>query len=194
MTVPATEREDGAVVELPWVPYGPGFEIPLYFVYSGSGPFDWQLLAVVKDGRPRCFYFECRSPDEQPVTPEALHSFPLGRLLDEGTLMASRPEDEVPRRAQAWANPAEVREARAIVLAHHRRRPGPAQRRALTDEFLAEVAEVYRQHVSTGTPSKAVAEHFQYSQESARRVVREARRRGFLGPARRGRVGEHPNS
>jgi len=186
-----TERQDGVVVELPWIPYGPGFEIPLYFVYSGSGPFDWQFLAVVVEGRPRCVYFECRArEDGDPIAAAEFHGFPLGRMLEEGTLMASRPEAEVPRRAEAWTNVEEVRAARASVRAHHRRRPGRQQRRVLTDEFLAQVAEVYRQNTSTTQPSKAVAEHFKYTPSSARRLVREARLRGLLGPARPGRAGE----
>jgi hypothetical protein len=189
-----TERQDGVVVDLPWVPYGPGFEIPLYFVHSGSGPFDWQLLAVVVEGRPQCVYFECRArADGQPFTPAELHRFPLGRILEEGTLMASRREGELPRRAEAWANVDEVRAARAAVRAHHRRRPGRHQRQVLTDGYLARVAKVYRDHIATRQPSKAVAEQFKYTPSSARRVVREARLRGLLGPARSSRAGEFPD-
>jgi hypothetical protein len=159
----------------------------LYFTHNGTGPFDWELAAVVKDGRARCIGFAC----EGDVTPDNLHSFPLGRHLEEATLMASRPEDEVPRKLKAWSSPEEVRAARVAVAEQHHKRQETRQR--LTDDFFAEVAEVYRNHVSTGKPSKAVAEHFNYGQASARRVVREARLRGVLGPARPGRAGELPD-
>jgi hypothetical protein len=106
--------------------------------------------------------------------------------------MASRPVDETPHAYKLWTDLAEVRRARAAVAAQHRKRPDGHRRQALTDEFLAEVSDIYRQHVATGKPSKAVAEHFHYTNASARRVVREARLRGLLGPARPGRGGEQP--
>jgi hypothetical protein len=147
-------------------------------------------IAVI-EGRPRCIRLECWTVDPlKTVTPEEVHRFPLGRLIEEATLMASRPVDEVPHGFKRWADVDEVREARASVVAHHRKRPTGGRHR-LSDEHLAEVAEVYRQHVTTGKPSKAVAEHFHYTPTSARRVVRAARSRGFLGAARAGRGGEH---
>jgi hypothetical protein len=181
-----TDLADGTTAPSAWVPYGTGFEIPLYFEYEGSGPFKWKLSAVVVEGRARCVRFECQGD----VSPENLHRFPLGRYLEEATLMASRPEDEIPRKAKAWSSPEQARAARAAVAEQHHKRTATPRR--LTDDLLAEVAEVYRQNVSTGKPSKAVAEHFKYTTTSARRVVREARRRGLLGPARPGRGGEHP--
>jgi hypothetical protein len=90
---------------------------------------------------------------------------------------------------KAWSSPEEARAARPAVAAQHHKRQEARHR--LTDDFLAEVAAVYRRHVATGKPSKAVAVHFKYTPTSARRVVREARLRGFLGPARPGRGGEH---
>jgi len=183
-----TDLGDGTTGRTAWAPYGAGFEIPLYFEYEASEPFDWRLSALVVDGRARCIRFECQGD----VSPENLHRFPLGRYLEEATLMASRPEDEIPRKAKGWSSPEQARAARvAVAEQHHKRLTSP---RRLTDEFLADVAQVYRQHVSTGKPSKAVAEHFKYTAPSARRVVREARRRGFLGPARPGRGGEQPHS
>jgi hypothetical protein len=190
-----TEQSDGTVALGAWVPYGPGFEIPLSAEYGGGpsfgsgGPFDWRLLYGVIDGRPQCIRLECSNAGA-PVTPEALHRFPLGRLLEEAVLMASRPVDEIPRSFVRWESIEQVRAEREAVAAHHAKRPNGRRRKVLTDEFLGEVAEVYRQHVATGKPSKAVEEHFHYKPASARRVVREARQRGFLGQARPGRGGE----
>ena len=181
-----TDPGDGTIARSAWVPYGAGFEIPLYFMHNGTGPFEWELDALVIGGRARCIRFECRGD----VTPENLHRFQLGRHLEEGALLASRPADEIPRKMKAWPSIEEARAARAAVVAHHHKRQRVRHR--VTDDFLAEVADVYRQHVSTGKPSKAVAEHFHYTQASARRVVREARLRGLLGPARPGRGGELP--
>lgn len=156
--------------------------------FDVGGPFEWSLAALVQEGRARCIRFECRGD----VTPENLHRFQLGRFLEEAALMASRPEDEIPRKTKGWSSQDEARSARAAVAERHHKHQKSRQR--LPDDFLAEVADVYRQHVSAGKPSKAVAEHFKYSQPSARRVVREARLRGLLGPARPGRGGEDPHS
>jgi hypothetical protein len=180
-----TIDEKGNRLGTVWVPYGPGLEIPPLFSYGGTGPFDWTIAVAVIDGRPQCIALECHG---QPLTPEALHRFPLGRMVEEATLMSARPVDEIPRRKITWANIDEARRAQAEALKRFRsqRRQG----RRMTDDFLREVADVYRQHVATRKPSKAVAEHFHYQPESARRVVREARLRGFLGPAHPGRGGE----
>jgi hypothetical protein len=186
----ASEASDGTVGEFVWVPYGPGFEIPVFGEYSGTGPFEWALTFAVVDGRPRCLEVRCLSrPGGPPITPEALHRFPLGQKLEEAVLMASRPVDEVPRRAARWKNIEEVRAQRADVAAHHRR-SGNGRRKKITDEFLAEVAQVYRQNVATGKPAQAVAEYCHYTSTSARRVIAQARQRGFLGPALPGRAGE----
>jgi hypothetical protein len=189
-----TETDEG-MIEAPWVPYGPGFEIPLYFEYEGDGPFDWKLTVLVIEGRPQCIQLEFGATDPtRPITPERLHRFQLGRFLKEATLMMSAPADEIPRRYRRWSSIEEARAARATVERQYRkRRPTVEGKRVLTDEFLTEVAEIYRQNVATGAPSKAVAEHFHYTRESARRVVSEARLRGLLGPARPGRVGERSN-
>jgi hypothetical protein len=184
-----TEDGRGGTIPSPWVPYGPGFEIPLVFTYEGDNPFDWTMLIVVIGGRPRCVQLTCSTIDPaRTVTPEGLHRLPLGRLVQEATLMASRPNDEVPHRAIRWRDMKEVRAARAAVVRQHRARARP--RRSLTDALLQEVAAVYRENVATGKPSRAVAEHFHYSDASARRVVREARLQGLLGPALPGQGGE----
>jgi hypothetical protein len=191
--VPTQVDEDGSVVETWWVPYGPAFEIPLRFSYDGSGPFDWRMNLLVIEGRPRCVQLIFDTVDfRRTITAEGLHRFSLGRFIEEATLMASRPTDEVQHTFKRWNSPDEARAARAEVLRQHRRRENGKARHRLNDEFLAQVAAVYREHVTTGSPSKAVAEHFNYSLTSARRVVREARLRGFLGPARLGRGGEQP--
>ena len=186
----ASELPDGTVGEGAWVPYGPGFEIPLYIEYEGERPLNWRVRIGVIDGRPQCLDFSCDNAGA-PVTPEILHRFPLGRMIEEAVLLASRPADEIPRSYKRWDSVEQARDARAAVARHYRKRPGNGRRqRVLTDDFLREVAVVYREHVATGKPSKAVEEHFHYRPASARRVVREARLRGFLGPAHAGRGGE----
>jgi hypothetical protein len=186
-----SEGPDGVIGQAAWVAYGPGFEIPLTFEYAGTGPFEWRVQILVLEGRPQCVRFESWTLDpDRPVTPEALHRFPLGQAIEEATLMASRPADQIPRRLVFWDSAEQARAERTAVRAHYRQRPKSRKPKKLTDEFLTEVADVYRKNVATGKPSKAVQEHFHYTPASARRVVSEARRRDFLGPARPGRGGE----
>lgn len=66
----------------------------------------------------------------------------------------------------------------------------PRRRRSVTDELLAQVAEVYREQTGTGAPTAAVAERFSVTHSTAARWVREARAREFLGRARGPRPGE----
>ena len=192
--VPTEIDEAGTLVETAWVPYGAGFEIPLAFVCQGETPFAWRAIVAAIDGRPQCIEFTCEATadsrgDLTPISPEALHNLPLGRLIRDQTLIASREIDDVPRRFRRWESIKEAEEAKGAVALQYRKRPA-SRPQALTDERLAEVAEVYRQNISTGKPSLAVAKHFNYSPTSARRVVREARLRGLLGAAKPGRGGE----
>jgi hypothetical protein len=188
---PRNQALASGVVDFPWVPYGEGFEIPLFFQYQGSGPFEWTLTVLVVENRPQCVLLNCWDPDmRHPIRPESLRDLPLGRLIREAALMASRPVDESPHSFERWSSIDEVLAARRAVAKELRKRPNGHRRSRLTDEFLAEVAKTYRANVSNGQPSKAVAERFGYTDTSARRVVREARRRGHLGPAQPGRGGE----
>ena len=61
----------------------------------------------------------------------------------------------------------------------------------MTDEFLTDVAAVYRAAKLHGQPTrKAIAQAFNGSGGSPGRWVQEARRRGFLGPAEGTKAGE----
>lgn len=71
--------------------------------------------------------------------------------------------------------------------------PSFRQRRNLDDEFMENVAEVYRNAVSMGISTQQEIQRVfgPISDASARRWVMKARRRGFLGPARgRWKAGE----
>lgn len=60
-------------------------------------------------------------------------------------------------------------------------------RRKVTPELLAEVAEVYRENVSTGKPTLAVREHFGLAESTASLYVKRARTAGLdMGDANNG--------
>ncbi len=60
--------------------------------------------------------------------------------------------------------------------------------RVLSDDFLAQVADVYRAHPDR--PTAAVAEHFGKQHRTAAHYVNRARHRGHLGATTAGRKGE----
>jgi hypothetical protein len=67
----------------------------------------------------------------------------------------------------------------------------PQRRRMVTEEFLRDVAEVYRSAVQAGdAPTQAVSSRFTTTHSTAARWVREARKAGILGPSQGTRAGE----
>ena len=99
-----------------------------------------------------------------------------------------------------------VREAAANGVVHLRKgfavrfvtgpfgveRPDLQEPRKVDDDFLGEVASVYREAVAIGiTPALAIKRRFGTTPGNARRWVMQARKRGLLGPARGiGKAGE----
>ena len=86
----------------------------------------------------------------------------LGDTMDEVTVSMER---------ALAAQPAEMK--RAIRGLRQR------SRRKITPQVLAEVAEVYREHLSTGAPTKAVGEHFGLAPSTASLYVKRARAAGL---------------
>jgi hypothetical protein len=182
----STLDKNGEVIGMSWwVPFGEGWEIPAGFEYTGGGPFDWALWIQVVEGKAECLAAKCWSPEGHPITAESYRRLPLGRLMEDGVLCASRPWGEIPKRHVLWESPAEARRQRATVAETYRStRRSPRERTPITDELLREVARIYREELAGGAPTKAVAERLNYSRASAGRLVMEARRpeRGFLPP------------
>lgn len=166
-----------------WVPYGEGWEIPAGFEYSGTGPvFDWAIWIQVVEGKAECLAVTCWAAGRAAITAEAYRKLPLGRLVHDGVLLASRPADEIPKRHVLWGSRAEAEAERAAVAETHRRRKrSPRERKPISDEKLQDVARIYREELSGGAPTKAVAKRLHYSRASAGRLVALARERGFLG-------------
>ena len=118
-----------------------------------------------------------------PVTASALRSVPLGRLVREAVIRASRPASEVPKLQTMWQSVEEAqRQRQPIVEELERQTRNPRDRARITDELLARVAQVYRNELAGGRPTAEVAKQLDYSRASAGRLVMEARRRGFLPP------------
>jgi hypothetical protein len=72
------------------------------------------------------------------------------------------------------------------VFTRTRRNAHRPQPRTVTDQLLAEVAEIYRGHLGSG-PTRAVAAHRSVPYSTAARYVTQARRAGFLPPTTPGK-------
>jgi hypothetical protein len=71
------------------------------------------------------------------------------------------------------------------------RRPPQTRRNRVTDEILAQVAQVYRQAIRENVPpKKAVRTTLHLSEATAGRYIQRARQHGFLGKTQPGKKGE----
>ena len=175
--------EDGSIVQTLWVPFGEGLEIPETFSYHGEGPFKWDLVVHVQDGKPECVAIACEAWTGEAISAEALRRLPLGRLVEEAALMSARPVDEIPRQLRTWKDIDEARAVQAEAAKQYRRaKRSPRSHVDVTDERLEDVARVYRANLAKGRPTAAVAEKLNYSRSRAGSLVMQARRRGFLPP------------
>lgn len=87
-----------------------------------------------------------------------------------------------------WYTGSTAGESRAAVGGLRQRKRN--RNRKITDDLLREVAEVYRANVDNG-PTQAVAERFVKAPSTAALYVKLARNAGHLGPAIKGKAGEH---
>jgi hypothetical protein len=171
----------GGRAALQWVPFGEGFQIPAGFEYSGSGPFEWAVWIHVVDGIAQPLAVRCWSPAGRPLTAESFRRLPLGRLVREGVLLSSRPREEFPKSYVQWDSIEEAEQKHAeVAKAYTTTKRSPRDRGPVTDELLQRVADIYRDELASGAPTRKVAEKLNYSRASAGRLVMEARRRGFL--------------
>jgi hypothetical protein len=94
--------------------------------------------------------------------------------------------------------PVRAADEQAFYNAAYRREEFGTRRRFRTDDArLEDVAVLYRAAIGDNDthPGKRIAAELHVSVEHARRLVGQARRKGFLGPALRGRAGEiHPTT
>ena len=183
-----------------WVPFDDDLYLPSQFNIEVSdmrvpGVDLARLEITVQEGRPVCTRIELVASEGNAIRAAALRSFPLAKIVNAAALrcagekVAIAPDDyddelgpptEIVH--DLWASKPEVRARASEAL--RRRRP-------ITKEFLAEVAEVYRND-DTGTPTKAVQLWFNTSHPNAARWVGRARAAGLLDPTSKGKASGSP--
>jgi hypothetical protein len=162
----------------PFVPWRPGYYLPPHFttILDGEGlPYLLELDFVTQDG-PECRAVRFHARDDgESISARGIREIPLGEAIGESIGLAAAPVEE--RDGQLIVNlPAKSRTGEAFKL---------ARERGVSDRKLREVAAIYR--AAHEKPTQAVQRHPAFapiSYSTAARWVMEARRRGFLPPAR----------
>ena len=150
-------------------------------------PFVVELDVVLEDGKPSCqaVHLE-RRPGEVPIKGGALRLPIAGFLRHTTPQVAMR---AVKGQKGAWA-PIREEDVDAFYAAY-RKTERKSRRDRITDERLAEVANIYRAAVNTGAaPVEQVRKTLDISRSHAGRLVMRARRAGYLGATRPGKAGE----
>lgn len=154
-----------------------------------------EIEVAVRDGVVVCDRIALRSVEGgPPITREMLRDVPIASLAT--ALMANRSLISDFSHS-AWGDIDKTR-----VFAVHgdsapdevqdwvRTQTAPRRRHRITDEFLREVAAVYRRNIDGGAPTQAVAKEKSVSHSTAARYVAQARQRGLLGQTKAGSAGE----
>ena len=161
-----------------------------------SVPFDLALrIAVDEHGVPVCSSLECRQRDGgPPVTKTGLTGLPLREVVAEAVRKAAFPvtidDDDGNLRLTADLTEQEEVATEDVYAAFRRNRPNAAHR--VTDEHLRKVAAVYQLATEQGdpAPTNRVAKVLYLTRPTAGRHVMQARKRGYLPPARPDKEGE----
>jgi hypothetical protein len=173
------------------------------------------LAIVVEQGRPVCSELTLRrSPGGPPLTGTVLRYLPIGDYvrraadaLGRWKIRARDPngpltltvadEDGEPETHLLDAEPFDdehvaVPIAGGTLTSDYRAATrAPRERGRVSDEMLRETANVYRAALAAGKrPTQAVTREMHVSRATAGRWVAQARKRGFLGPARPRVAGE----
>jgi hypothetical protein len=148
-----------------------------------DGLYDITLRFAPIDGRMECVGVDVQPvPGTRPVTAVALHSLPLGKLIEKRRKQAGDIVVKVDTvGAIAWVG-------QPVVVTVSRRGGRPPR---YGPEHWQEVALIYRdayEHSPNRTPTRAVARHFKVSDTAAAKWVAKCRRLELLPKTTRGKA------
>ncbi|MGV0069430.1 hypothetical protein ACRU44_17015 [Mycobacterium colombiense] len=162
-----------------YAPMG-GFNVPAWVSQQrhGQGEPDMFVKVAVRDGSPEVVELSFISqPGQTEVRQKHLRAIDLHALAtDLYTYEVSDADDDVPLSDYAERLAAKFIERQRL----------PREYRVINDDFLKEVAQVYRANVDNRAPTKAVAKRFGVKERMAGTYVERARRKGFLPPTKQG--------
>ena len=161
-----------------------GQRVPRQFTYA-ERPDDKRLPM---------YLIECAHNEEGVPIVEAVHVVfrpPEGREVRSSDLRNLRPLEDVIEEAwvrirRPWQEVGDLstEDLQSVMAARTEDRRAlrglrAQTRRKITPQLLAEVATIYRENLATGTPTKAVAEHFGVASATASLYVKRARDAGL---------------
>jgi hypothetical protein len=151
-----------------------------------SRPVVVELEVVIENGRAVCERVSAgRRPGGPPVSGDL--RLPLARFLQNTAAIVARRKARGQKGGWAPLSPSDLED----FYQQYRTQKMSGRRRSIDDARLQQVAALYMLAVADHEPpGKRIANEMFISEEHARRLVGQARKRGFLGPARRGRAGE----
>jgi len=174
------------------VDVGGGVYLPERFEMSWpsvDGHPGLHMSFAVSDGVPQCREVRITSSEDgRGVRTSDLRALRVDDWIE--TVCALIGEHEIERTADGIVTTVSTnRAADRLAALRSVQRARRGTRRALTDDVLRRVAEVYRE-AGDGRPTQAVADHFGVKHRTAGDYVRAARDKGFLGAAIKGKAGE----
>lgn len=199
---PTVRIEEVYIGETDAIPLGEGLAIPSRIDAStvvADLPVHLEITIELEEGRPVCTELRCRQREGgPPITGTLLRDLKIATLVAQTTQHVAlrlmwrngrwegvHALSEDPDREYEDALSALAAEYRSVV-----RRPKRGQR--WSDDHFKEIARLYREKLKSGSrsPNRDLANALQFEASTVSKWVMEARRRGFLGPAERGKAGE----
>jgi hypothetical protein len=153
-------------------------------------PYLLRIKVEVVHGKPVCTALEAtRRPGGMPVTRRGLNSLPVERLVRIIAAQASWQKSAGPGHVtyDLIAGDDERAKVRHQLEPRRGRRPDPATH----DDLIRQAVRAYRELLPTTMhPKPHIAAELNISKSYVAALLREARQRGWLGPAIPGRAGE----
>jgi hypothetical protein len=168
-----------------WADTGQGVLLPEQFTarFSVKDDHTIEMDIATEDGVPVCNGVHVlRHPGRPSLTGNELRRFPLGEWVRFAcSMVAVGNQCGVPTTSEEWNTEAYRSDLERVVRRSRRRN-------TLTDEFLRDVAKVYRANADSAPVDEVKRTFGPVGHSTAARWVRLARDRGFLPKTTRGKV------
>jgi hypothetical protein len=166
-----------------WTDIGNGVMLPEQFTarFIVRDDHTVEMDIATEQGVPVCNSVRVlRHPNRPSLTGHELRRFPLGDWVTFACSMVGVGNQGSPTTSAEWTSEQYRADVERVVRRSRRRN-------TITDEFLRDVARVYKANASSA-PVEAVEEAFIVAYSTAARYVKLARDRGFLPKTTRGKV------
>lgn len=171
-----------------------GTPVPTWVEITTSGGVepDRYVRVELRDGAPQLVKLAWTShPDQREIRQKHYRDLDLTALVTDVVsgafwIAPERPADPLlTYQEQTRRYVEQIRTSKRMAAKFIERQRRPQGYRAITDDLLRSVADVYRSSIDHA-PRKAVALHFQVTERMASTYVEQARKKGLLPPTKQG--------